>query len=252
MAVQAWKVEHLRVTGFTPSAEPEPIDALWAALVGALPDKIDQRPKEGITSALGSFEGAALALSHTRMRTDWVWSVAIDPVAPPSEVPSIGEFEKSVKTFVRLAKEWLNRKPSTTRLAFGGVLVLPVANKEDGYKTVQGFLPQVKIDPVGSADFLYRINRPRPSKVVDGLPINRLSTWSVMMWQALSMQLTVSAGVTDTIVTSSGPSISACRLEFDVSSDAARKEPIESGQTISLLDELTVLATEIAARGDVP
>lgn len=246
------KAESLRVTGFTPATWAEPIDELWAAVVGAPPEQINQRPREATANVEGLFEGARLVLAREPKRTDWIWVVNVDGTAPLKEFPAIGEFETVSKAFLTLVKTWLKRDLSLNRIAWGGVLVLPVANREDGYRTLGDFLPQLKIDPVGSSDLHYQINRPRTSKVIEGLRVNRLCRWSVALKQGMSIGLVLSPDAAEAVGGPTGPGFSACRLELDINSDGARKEPFAANQLVPLLDEFVGLAEEIAERGDVP
>lgn len=234
------------------SAETEPVEALWTALVGSSPERIDQRPKEGITNVEGPFEGARLTLTRSPMRSDWIWIVESDLTAPRIEIPSIGEFEKVDKTFLTLANQWLSRDQSLTRLAFGCILVLPVAGKEEGYKRLGNFLPQLAIDPVGSSDLVYQINRPRTSRVIDGLRVNRLSRWSVAISQAMSLQFSLSTGAAEAVGGPTGPGLSACRLQLDINSDQTQTVPLRSDMLVPLLNEFVELAREIATGGDMP
>lgn len=249
VAVQAWMVENLRVTGFTVSEPAESAEDLWAALVGSPPERIDKRVREGATNVVGSFEGAQLALSRTRLRTDWVW---LPEPGSPESLSVIGDFEKIRDTFSTFAKKWLSRDSSFVRMAYAGILLSPVPSKEDGYTALNEYLPHVKLDPKGSSDFSYQINRPRTSKVVEGLRINRLSIWSVSFIQTMSMQFTLSAGAAEAVASPTSPGHSACRLNFDVNSDLARKEPFPRKDIIPLFEELADLSREITVRGDVP
>lgn len=246
-----WEVENLRVTGFTlPSVVPEPINQLWAALVLVPPDQINERPKEATVTAEGSLEGHRLILSQGPGRTDWLWVADLDLTKLSAGFPSIGKFQTAPDIFVKLARTWLERRPPLTRLAWGGVIKFVVPNKEDGYRKLAEFLHSVKIDPVGSSEFIYQINRPRTSRVIDGMLVNRLSTWSVALLQPISIAVGFQPGQAVGLPTT--PPISACRLVFDINSDATRTEPFEPRQLAPLLDELVELAAEIAVKGDIP
>lgn len=228
------------------------MEQLWTSVVGVPPDQIDQRPKEGFTSIQGSFEGGALLLTRQPLRTDWVWVINFEPSTELTEFPSIGEFEKVRDPFLSLAKSWLGRTSALVRLAFGGVLVFPVSDKVEGYETLSRLLPSVQIDAVGSSDFHYRINRFRTSKTISGLRLNRLSTWSVALKQRVAAQFLISGNVGEAVSRSTGPGLSACRLEFDINSDPLAQEPIAQNQLVPLLDEFVQLSVELAAKGDVP
>ena len=245
-----WKVQNLRVTGFVPTIEPVRVDEVWSELVGAPAERVDQRPKEGVAAAMGPFEGATLTLSAAPQRLDLLW--VVDESAA-IERASIGDYGVIETPFIALAKKWLSRsKAPLNRVAWGGVMDLPAQSKQEGYKTLNGFLPDVKLDPVGSADFLYRINRPRPSKVLKGLRINRLSTWALVATRTVNLQVAAAvqpAGARTTAVL--GPESNACRLQFDVNTDPTREEPFAQDVLPELLDELAGLAAEIADKGDI-
>lgn len=246
-----WKVESLRITGFTRSNWPEPAETLWAEVVGAPPDLINQRPRESLSNVEGTFEAARLVLVREPRRTDFFWSVERDASKPFSEYPAVGGFPNASILFLPLAKKWLSRKMEISRLAWGGVLVLPVTDREEGYKKLSRFLPQLKIDASGSSDLGYQINRPRLSKAIQGLRINRLCKWSVALARRLAIGLVISQDSAEAVGGPEGPGFSACRLEFDINSEAARKEPFSGNQLASLLDEFVALSTEIADRGDI-
>lgn len=248
-----WKVENLRVTGFMPSADAEDLAELWAAVVGAPPDRIEQNLKNGTSRLEGPFEEAQLILAREPSRMDWLWVVTLDPTIPFQEYPAIGSTKAVFKTFSLLAETWLKRGPDLTRLALGGVFVLPVSNREEGYRALSGFLPQLNIDPVGSSDLSYQINRPRTSKVIESLRVNRLSKWSVGLKQSISVGLVLSPdSAAHAVGGPTGPGLSACRLEFDINSDAARKEPFAADELVPLLGEFVAMAQELATRGDLP
>lgn len=245
-----WNVESLRLTGFTPATWPESAEDLWTAVVGVPAEQINQRPRESAAKVEGLFEDARLVIAREPRRTDFVWIVERQISTPFKEYPSIGDFQTASKLFLSLAKTWLKRSSPLNRIAWGGVLVLPAANKEDGYRKVNGFLPNFKIDPVGSFDFNYQINRPRTSKTVAGLRINRLCKWSVA--SAARVMLVATQNPMEPIEASADPRFSACRLEFDINSDGEHKDALPNDQVVPLLDEFVKLAEEIADRGDVP
>jgi len=248
--VSKWNVESLRLTGFTPATWTESAEDLWVAVVGVPAEQINQRPRESAAKVEGLFEGARLVIAREPRRTDFVWIVERDISTPFREFPSIGEFHTVSTTFLSLAKSWLRRGSPLNRVAWGGVLVLPVANKEDGYRKLNDFLPDMTIDPVGSSDFNYQINRPRTSKAVEGLRANRLCKWSVA--SAARVMLVATQNPSEPIGASADPRFSACRLEFDINSDGERKDAFSNDQVIPLLDEFVNLAEEIADRGDIP
>jgi hypothetical protein len=82
--------------------------------------------------------------------------------------------------------------------------------------------------------------------------VNRLSIWSVGQLRRMLMKLQMSAGSSEALTAETGPTLSTCRLQFDINSDALRNQPLEPRDLIPLLEEFVDLAREIAERGDIP
>src|SRR5208282_50763 len=74
--------------------------------------------------------------------------------------------------------------PPAIRLAYGAILLQPVDNRETGYLRLGELASAVKIDPK-SEDFFYQINRPRESTTLKNMRLNRLSKWSVALFQPM-------------------------------------------------------------------
>jgi hypothetical protein len=97
-------------------------------------------------------------------------------------------------------------------------------------------------------DLLYRINWPVKSKVVVGLTINRLTTWSSMKF--LRKLLSVSG--TEFSATADVGQLDAVRLEVDHNTDDARQAPFDAAQLVPIYRELVALACENAEQGECP
>jgi hypothetical protein len=154
-------------------------------------------------------------------------------------------------TFVGLVLAWLNDAPALQRIAFGAILRLPVNDRIFGYQKLASYLHHVDLDPVGSTEFLYQINRPRKSKSgVENLSINRLSKWSVAFTQqatytvqdpqAAQFQLT---GLQKDI---------HCRLELDINTVPDIEGDFAAKDAQQIFNELVDLGREIATNGDIP
>jgi len=121
----------------------------------------------------------------------------------------------------------------------------PVENRAAGYRNLSRYLPAVRLDPEGSQDFYYQINRPRRSTVVDGLQINRLSKWSVAQFVPITLMLTpqsVQSGV--------GAGEEACRIEVDVNTAPHGNAELPSARLPEVFGELVRLGEEIVSKGD--
>jgi len=150
--------------------------------------------------------------------------------------------------------DWLKDCPSTVRLAYGAVLLEPVENREKGYLRVAEYVPAVKIDPLGSEDFLYQINRPRESTTVKGMRLNRLSKWSVASFQPVRFSIGIpQSQPRQPLVYSHGGTLAmACRAEFDLSTAAGIQQELPHDMLPRIFNELVALGSEIAQYGDMP
>ncbi len=246
-----WEAGSLRATTFIlPGAEVAGTESWWGKVVGEGPEETTSRPRAGQLQQVGVFEGKRLALVIQPGRVDWNFLVALgSPDEVPERLLTMGPFPHALDPFLKVALKWLDICPAATRLAFGAVLLRPVADRQTGHTELSRLLPSIPIDPSNSSDFLYQINRPRMSASgVGGLKINRLTKWSVM--QAGFVQLAVGAELGATL--SSGPLQFGCRLELDINTAAELSGEIPKDKIRSVFEELVSLGREIANRGDIP
>ena len=149
--------------------------------------------------------------------------------------------------FVEFSEVGLKSCPPVTRLALGAVLVKPVSDLDAGYTELSRYLPGVKLDFQQATDFLYQINRFRPSSSVSGVVVNRLTKWAMSVSGSIGISLTPGSGV----VVPSGPPQYACRLELDINS-APSADSIDTVKVGDLFREFVDLGYEIAEKGDIP
>jgi hypothetical protein len=204
----------------------------------------------GIHAEEGPYLGGTLTLQIQSDRVDWILNAAAEQEMESIEPAVLGPFPDVLGAFVKPLAQWLTTSGAVNRLAFGAILMQPVAGRETGYEQLAAYLSQaVKIDPRGSSDFVYQINRPRTSGVEPNLRINRLSKWAVLLATTYRVAVTPRGVAGTTMV----PSASACRLELDINT-----APTGDGADLArdalprLLNELVTLGQEIATRGDVP
>lgn len=239
---QPWQAESLRLTVFRPptAVAPESRD-WWKGVVGSEPENRVESPRLNVTREDGLFLGGRLSLNVSAARIDWV----IAAESNPEEVSTgLGPVEEGVERFTKALNEWLKSARPVQRLAVGVVASLGVPDRLSGYRTIQGFLQDVKLDAEHTSDFLYQINRPRQSKVIPALKINRLSKWSVS--SSRTVQWIVGAAPQASLA---GPEVFACRLELDINTAAEHEGELP---TLDVLPELARLALEISDRGDIP
>jgi hypothetical protein len=250
-SISDWEVESLRVTAFpTQNAEVKP-DNWWQEVVGTEPETQLVQAKRGEKRFQGAFEGGQLTLLLQPGRIDWflVRGANTEEVASEELTSSVGKFEKVCSRFTEVVGQWLPISPPLHRIAFGGTVLLPVADRATGYKRLVPYLPSVSIDPEGSRDLLYRINRPRMSQTgLKDLQLNRLSTWAV--GSLLSGEVSIIGGQA-TIVAPREQAF-ACRVELDINTAAEFSGIFVPDQSRETLNELVQLGVEIVEKGDVP
>jgi len=239
-----WRVSQLRITTFPYGKgefEYNP-GTWWKAVAGEDPVSVQVNPRTNTSEETGPYLGGTLVFRIDPNRLE----CRLDALEDPDSPLELGPADSVVPKFVELIGRWLgtDQLPPLARIAFGAILLHSVATVEEGYGYLAGLLPELRIDPTGSSDLIYRINRPRASQMVDGLRVNRVSHWSVLGFRRLA--------VGPSLQTHVEPADLATRLVLDVNTapDFADALPPRSYPTV--VDELIALSAEIAVRGDVP
>lgn len=242
----SWETENLRLTAFPRDPERARECGKWKDMTGRDPEARQERPHERAVLEAGLFEPGWLTLDISPLRINWRYMVKPTEDSPPSELPIFGPFHETRKPFLRLMKRWLKTSPPLSRLAFGAILLKPVADRQEGYRVLDQLLPAVQIDPEGMRDFQYRVNRRRLSgSGIDALEINRLSAWSVALHSGLTLQ--VSPGPSRVVETGTA---SACRLELDINTVPEFTGKLKKSMLPKLFQELVDLGVEISEHGD--
>jgi hypothetical protein len=242
-----WQVEQLRLTLFPSQHLPKPSD-WWQGVVGSEPlnestDRNGFAPVYQATGPLLDTDGF-LTLRYEPAKVDWV----LGPSPFSSSLPyvTIGAYKNSIESFQKFANRFFAYDPPIiNRFALGAVFLLPISTKQEGYKFLDTLLPKVELDPDGSSDFLYRINRSRKSTTMD-IRVNRLSEWSVLQ----IMPQTFITGSSHTQLVSE-PLIYLARVSMDINTALEFAEEIDAPHQMSLFAEFIELIDEIAKEGDV-
>ncbi len=241
-----WQVQTLRLTLFT-SGLWSGNATIWHDLTGKEPDVDENRSREGIRHQIGSESEGQLETVVTAARTD----VVIFPSPPVQGVLPVtyfGPAREKIRNFVSLVMPWLRGVAETgtiIRLAFGAVLLLPVENREAGYRELDRLLRSVKVDPANSREIFYRINRPKIYG--ENIELNRITTWSTLDVRKF-INLSPSAVQPSPPVTEE----KFVRLEVDHSTPADRAEPLPSDEIVPILKMLKKMAVENATSGEQP
>lgn len=242
--LSTWQVETFRVTCFPSPATELNVANWWQDIIGEQPENTIVRAREGLQQDEGHVNGKKVVLSVQPIRIDWL----MGPNEEEGET-TIGPFQDSLGSFLEMMSRWFKISPHVRRLAFGTVLLLPVDNRKLGYEILGNYLPDVKLDPIGTSDFLYQINRPRNSQSqLPELQINRLTKWSVLKRGRLGFELSPSPQVTPFISSESF----ACRLELDINTSADYKDDLPLDKLTDVFNEMVDLTKEIALKGDIP
>ena len=245
--IEAWRTESLRVTVFFPRTELPDATAEWVKLLQSEPDATIDRPKTGSKSAVGQRNEANFLIqtSKPNRRLDLISNDESFSLAPKTA------FRPAAADFIQLATDWLKTIGDSliTRVAFGGIALLPQADVATAYRTISDYLP-FDVDRGSGSDFMFQINRPRPSLALPATQVNRLTRWSVATLQIHSVD--------------PGPGIEpgqlnlaqaefACRVEFDINTAVfPNDQPFPAKSAIPLLDEMLRFAEEILREGDTP
>jgi hypothetical protein len=244
-----WQAQQLRLTAF-PLDPVAAADANWWASTFEEPPESSTRKRGGLSLQQGPIGGYLASVIVDLERITWTFEGAID--AEQGDVPGVpitlGPLTESLSACTRHFDRAVERLPPTRRLAFGAALNLPVADREEGYRQLDEFLPSVQVSPE-SYDFRYTINRRRASKSgIQGLYVNRLSNWMVMDWRVLASESPFRPGAP---VRSLARSF-ACRLELDVNTSGDRIDALPQESLLGIWNELVESGVEIADLGDVP
>ena len=218
-------------------------------MLGEPPEVRVSQPRMGGQQEEGPFEEGKLVLTIQPTRVDWLFAVAEDKEPNVGEITAIGAFPELLDKFLTQMLHWfeLETCPSAQRLAFGAVLLQPVESRQEGYRQLSAYLPCVQLDPAGSSDFFYQINRPKNSSSgMAGLRINRLSKWSV----AVTRGSVLSFGQVSTLHTL-GSEHFACRLELDINTAPGFSGELTQEELPVIFQELVDLGKEIAQEGDI-
>jgi hypothetical protein len=239
-----WRVTNARLSVFVvPDTIVPP--TLWKDLVGEEPESSTVQRTMSTKVETGPFAEGKLRLIVQPMRIDWVHEPA-DIETEWGVENVLGPFPSACEPLLHLGRRWAKSDlfPSIQRIALGLVLIFPTRDRATGYRGLDQFIDGVPNAP-DAADFLYQVNRPRPSRAgIDGLRVNRLSKWSVGAYKTVVINPAVNPN----------PMLSKLRhhvrLELDLNTDADFPGTIARQNVESVIDDLFSGAKEIATHGN--
>jgi hypothetical protein len=230
----AWQVEALRFTLFYSSEkDPSVPQDLFQRITGTAPESRMEKRQEKVIVEQGAWEDHQLTVQVQPERVD----ILFNAIQLVPELANAGEFEAVVPKFGQLVLHDLGF--TVTRIAFGATLLHPEKNHVSAYETLSKYLPNLPIDPA-SKEFVFQINRPRISKCVDGLEINRLNSWSAVSVNFFTLKSEISNPVR----------LFGAKLTLDINSAQDKAIP-DQKLLVPLSKELIEMGVEISQRGDV-
>ena len=247
--ISSWQALELRATVFLHPASPIDDSELWSEIIGGIPEEENRRPGEGLVRQVGPLNGLTAVVQVTnKIRVDLLLQPSLPPAgsAPNENWPEL-EFSRAMGVAHERMRLWLFKQPQVARLAFGANLVQPANDWESCQRGLGHYLPG--LDLVGSLDFFYQVNRPRSSRVVEGLRINRLCKWAVMTQVAGG--ISVGSDIGNPVQVRQISQRFASSLVFDINTAPEWSHQLPSDVLAYLFNELVVYGTEIADRGDI-
>ncbi len=239
-----WNIESMRFTAFiNGQLNPSMLEAWLEQASENSPSQVNKAPN--------SFSGVSRRSTTGFLRTIWKGDrldVTISPENPLDTIQtiaSISEADSLLGWFVQQIPE-IKELPPIDRLAFGLILVIPVASQSQGTEILSENIASLKLKP-SARDLIYRVNYPHESQVSRGVSLNRLATWSVSNIQIMEFRLNPDGSQGQKVV-SEGEL--AARLELDINTDKESKLGANSELLRSLLDELTKIALDVARSGE--
>lgn len=245
---EAWRVQNMRLIAFPREPQSAVPQSWWREVTGAEPESVSERRQKQEKEESGVYEGTLLTLGLDLLRIQWTVAPQLDAesINLEEQPPVLGPFVQRKNWFRDLMERWLPRCPPIHRLAFTASLLQPTSNHQTGYELLNRYLRWVDIDPQ-SSEFLYRINRRRPSGTgIPNLMLNRLSTWVVAKF-----------GVLVAAVGGGHPEQQfrptenyACAVELDINTTPDFTGLLPQDNLIRIFTELVEAGVDIAQNGD--
>jgi len=239
-----WRAMKLRLSAFSTTIIQGSEFRWWEDLIKEEPENKINYPKRGIYQTIGPFNEGVLTSNIEPFRIDWFF----DSILDKEKKSTIGSFYEALDCFLPLMSQWfehINDIP-IRRLAFGAILHMPVENRKKGYEVMSKYLHNITLDIENSSDLFYQINRPRDSKIINDLIINRLTKWQVI--SLISGQIPLEQTKLGYVPIMEDYS---CQLELDINSSNSFKDLIPYKKTKGIFEEFVELGKEISEKGDI-
>lgn len=236
--MSVWKAEHLRISIFVAGSIPAPKDII----LNIFRVDVESASEKGFgaeSKAEGVWMEKKIEVRKHVNRLDFILS----PVAKDEfERDALDQWRSDLPVFLDVVGGWLAiASIPVIRCAVSLVGLLPVDSRDDGYIEFGNYVRPVKMRVKDFSDINFQVNIPIASTVVQGLEINRISSWAVAFAKVVSMGLGGNLMHSETTY--------ALRALVDVNTSAERSEPLPSNTLKNILVELSGSMVEILDKG---
>lgn len=188
--VSCWRIAQLRFTAFSSGGHSSKGDALFHAFFDFPPDAETMRKAEFLSEFTATKGAVLYQLIVAGPKWDFIVSASPPEDGIATEIPALPDEGDYESQFRASAIKLIEGSPKIIRVAVGEQFLIPQPSREVAYAKMATFLPSVKIDPEGSSDFIYRINRARKLTLDNiDVTINRLSNWGCIKMERYHFQL---------------------------------------------------------------
>jgi hypothetical protein len=246
-----WSVLNMRLSAFPVSADKLEPD-LWEQVVGEGQESDLDQPRQ-VRS--GRWSNGVLQLAAGPLVT--VFTATPNNAEDGFPNVDIWPVAEVFPKFVELTRRWLvSTDLKIKRIGLGLNALLPAQDRIAAYYLLKELVFGVEIDPEGTSDLIYQINRPVPSADLGtGEKLNRLMKWSAPIFRVARMQATLTQ--VPQMAQIGGRAATDVKhyagLETDINTPAEREEPLNPTRLGSILDamaELTWKNLEYGEKGD--
>jgi hypothetical protein len=227
----------------------------WERLTREKPDSCQSNPKTRRvieSGVIGESNQQLLFLSEP-LENRLEWHLSAQDLSPHFEMG----FVDSSSQLLNLMDRYLESLPlqGLERVAYGVNVIQRVSGLPEGYRKISDCLG-VNVEYPQCSDFLYQLNRRRPSKILANTDLNRLMKWSVVTLGRRILRfdadVTLKEGKIDPEVVAPDEDQVAVNLELDINTVRKANSRIAKEQVGPLLREFDELAREILAKGNIP
>ena len=243
----AWKIESLRLSSFLKNESNNSQLENWLK-------EISKNEPLSINKNVNQFRGIAQVESSMLNLT---WNNNRIDLLLNSNAPNVEKNIGDNNDIIRLMNDVLfgyfdvQDCPVSNRLAIGIILNIPIKTLDEGANVLQPKLKSVT-NLKGTSDFLYRNNRPTKSKIISGLGLNRLMTWSIAQMQLVNIQFNVGQpNIAQPKIDGqkTNPEL-MCRLEMDFSTIVDDSIEMSADQQKLIAKEILTEAMKVVENGE--